>query len=269
MTELVSAEGLVRKNTKTMDLLRFDDDERPAGIQIFGNNADAMGRAAAIVEKRRPDFIDINIGCPARKVCGAGSGAALLLDPERTFRIIRSVRENVSLPVTAKIRIGWDERTMNYRDIAQAVEEAGASVLFVHGRTKKQGYGGAADWDVITEIRSRARIPVVGNGDIAGYDDAFEKMNSSGCPAVMIGRGALGNPWIFSGTTPSLDQVREQVLEHCLLMTSFYGPYGIILMRKHLALYIRGMKNASMIRAKLVSATSQEEVMNILRGIAG
>ncbi|HOO73348.1 MAG TPA: tRNA dihydrouridine synthase DusB [Spirochaetota bacterium] len=269
VTELVSAEGLVRNNPKTMDLLRFDEDERPAGIQIFGNNADVMGRAATVVERHRPDFIDINIGCPARKVCGTGAGAALLLDPERIFGIVRAVREHVSLPVTAKIRIGWDQGSMNYREAARAVEEGGASVLFVHGRTKKQGYSGAADWDVIAEIRRMARIPVVGNGDISGYDDAFEKMNSSGCPAVMIGRGALGNPWIFSGTKPSLVQIREQVLEHCSLMTSFYGPYGIILMRKHLALYVRGMENASAIRARLMSASTLEEVMTILSGLAG
>ncbi len=264
VTELVSAEGLVRNNPKTMDLLRFDESERPLGIQLFGNDPAVMGDAAASAGRYRPDFIDINLGCPARRVCNTGSGAALLRDPERVFGIVRSVRAGTSLPVTAKIRLGWDSGSMNYAETVTAVREGGASAIFVHGRTREQKYGGMADWDAIAEISAMAGIPVAGNGDIRSFGEAHARMKDSGCAAVMIGRGALGNPWIFSGKEPSIGEIISQISAHCDFMEQFYGSYGVVLMRKHLTSYIHGMKNASHVRSRLVHAVSRSEVMSVL-----
>jgi tRNA-dihydrouridine synthase B len=265
MTELVSAEGLVRNNTKTVELLAFEECERPLGIQIFGNDPAAMAEAARVAESRGPDFIDINLGCPARKVCSGGSGAALLRDPAKVYGIVSAVTARVKLPVTGKIRLGWDSASKNYVENLRALEDAGAAAVIVHGRTREQKYGGRADWDAIAEISSLARIPVVGNGDIMSHDDALSKLARTGCRAVMIGRGALGNPWIFSGRRPSAAEIADQIALHCDLMIDWYGEHGIILLRKHLVHYIHGMKNASRIRSLLVRARDRGEIMEIVR----
>lgn len=265
VTELVSAEGIVRLHRKTMELARFHDDERPIAIQIFGNRPDLMAEAAAVVaDTLRPDIIDINMGCPARRICNSGSGAALLLDPEKVRAIAAAIAGRVGIPVTAKIRVGWDADSLTYRDVLRALEDGGVSLIFVHGRTRAQQYGGAADWDIIREMVSLSRVPIVGNGDIRTHAGALERMAYSGCPAVMIGRGALGNPWIFSGCEPTLGQVIDQIREHLDLMIDFYGDRGIVLMRKHIVRYLHAFRGAKQARQRVVTAKSREDVLEIL-----
>jgi tRNA-dihydrouridine synthase B len=268
VTELVSAEGIVRMNRKTADLLRFHDEERPIAIQIFGNRPDVMADAAAVVEGMGPDIIDINMGCPARRICNAGSGAALLLDPDKMFAIASGIVKRVRLPVTAKIRIGWDHETLTYREAVKALEDAGVSCIFVHGRTRAQQYGGRADWDVIREIVGLTSLPVVGNGDITTHGEALARMESSGCRGVMIGRGALGNPWIFSGEVPGTAEVIARIKEHLDLMIEYCGERGIILMRKHFVRYIHAFPGARVVRKELVRAATRDEVYRILDSIA-
>ena len=268
VTELISAEAVVRGSRKTRELMEFHEGERPIGIQIFGNEADLMGRAAEIVGELRPDFIDINMGCPARRVCGSGSGAALLLDSRLVHAIAREVVRRAGLPVTAKIRIGWDAATMTYRDTMRALEDAGVSLVFVHGRTRAQQYGGEADWGVIAEIARASALPVVGNGDIRSHGEALRRLGESGCAGVMIGRGAVGNPWIFSGETPSLSEVVSLAGEHLDMMVGRHGHRGVILMRKHLVRYFHEFRGARHARKDLMAAPDRESVHRILDSLA-
>jgi len=267
MTELISAEGIVRTNKKTMDLLTFSDEERPLAIQIFGRKPEVMGRAAAVVESLKPDIIDINMGCPAKKVCGSGNGAALLKDPDLIFRITDCVVKSTSIPVTAKIRIGWDDNSLNYMEVVQALESAGVTFITVHGRTRAQQYSGLADWDVIKEICAASKVPVIGNGDIDSYEKAYEMMEYSGCKAIMIGRGTFGNPWIFSGKIPTVHEIIEQVKEHFDFMLEEHGDRAIHMMRKHIVKYIHGIKDAAKARGAIVVATDRDEIFRILDGV--
>jgi tRNA-dihydrouridine synthase B len=264
VTELISAEGIVRKNRKTLDLAVFNEEERPVAIQIFGNNPDLMAEAAIIVESRGPDIIDINMGCPARRICASGSGAALLLDPKKIHDIARRIVSRVHIPVTAKIRLGWDHTSLTYSDTVRALEDAGVSMIFVHGRTRAQQYGGIADWNIIREIANKSRIPIIGNGDISSYQDANERIEFSGCPAVMIGRSAIGNPWIFSGKIPSMNAIIDQIKEHLDFMMDLHGERGILLMRKHFVHYIHAFRGAKHIRKDLVMATERDTIYRIL-----
>jgi len=267
VTELISAEGIVRNNKKTRKLMEFTDAERPLGIQIFGNSPGVMGEAARVVESLGPDLIDINMGCCSQKICSSGMGAALLKDPSSLGRIAESVVKGTNLPVSAKIRIGWDFASRNYREVVTALEDAGVDFISVHGRTRSQMYTGRADWDIITEIAGSSRLPVVGNGDIASHHEALGKLAESGCAAVMVGRGAVGNPWIFSGRVPSIAEVAIQVKEHMTAMIGYYGEYGIILMRKHLVKYMHGFHNAAKARVALLRATETGEIEAILDGL--
>lgn len=264
VTELISAEGVVRKNMKTLDLAVFHEEERPVAIQIFGNDPDIMSEAAVIVESLGPDIIDINMGCPARRICASGSGAALLMNPKKIYDIAGSMVKSVRIPVTAKIRLGWDHDSLSYSDTIRALQDAGVSMIFVHGRTRAQQYGGAADWNVIQDIVTRSQIPIVGNGDISSYQEANKRMEFSGCPAVMIGRAAIGNPWIFSGRSPSMLEVVNQIKEHLDLMLDLYGERGIMLMRKHFVRYIHAFRGAKHIRQDLVIATERDKIHGIL-----
>jgi len=265
MTELISVEGIVRHNPKTVDLLKFTEPERPIAIQIFGHNPVTMGLAAAAAETYCPDIIDINLGCPARKVCGSGNGAALLRDPALIQRITESVVKSTKLPVTAKIRTGWDEKSKNYMDVVHALQDGGVSFITVHGRTREQQYEGRADWNIIREIKEKAAVPIIGNGDIDSHEKAGRMMEFSGCDAVMIGRGALGNPWIFSGRQPGTHEILHQVREHLRMMICEYGDWGIHMMRKHIVKYIHGIKNAARVRSSIVLASSYDEISEILK----
>jgi tRNA-dihydrouridine synthase B len=230
-----------------------------------------MGDAAAIVESEyRPDFIDINLGCPARRVVrgGEGAGAALLLEPSRVREIAEGIRKKIRIPLSAKIRTGWDNEKKHYTEVVKALEDGGVSFIIVHGRTVAQKYTGKADWNIISRIAELSTLPVVGNGDITSYDEALERLERSGCSAVMIGRGAVGNPWIFSGKTPTVDEVITQIKEHLELMVEFHGEKGTRLLRKQFASYIHGFRNASKIRRSLVTAETSEKIVEILDSVS-
>ncbi len=265
VTELISSDGIVRGGAKTLDFLDFDEDERPLSIQIFGKDPEIMAEAASLVEQRKPDMIDINFGCPAQKVNKSGSGAALLKDPEKIRQIVDKVVSRVDVDVTAKIRLGWDDNSKNYKDVVRAIQDGGAKFIAVHGRTREQRYSGVADWEEIARIVEFADIPIVGNGDIVSYEDAIEKKQKYGCAAVMIGRAAIGNPWIFSGKVPTIQERIEMVKRHLDLMMARYGnEKGIILMRKHVVKYINGLRHASKTREILMLATERSEILSIL-----
>lgn len=267
-TELVSAEGIVRKGRKTLELLDFTEEERPIGIQIFGKDPDVMAEAAGIIEKLHPDLIDINLGCCAPKVCASGSGSALLRKPDLIEAIVSAVKQSVNLPVSAKIRTGWDENNLNYMETVKILENCGIAFISVHGRTRAQKYNGLADWNVISEIAGKSRVPIIGNGDISTFDEAHSRLKSSGCSAVMIGRGAIGNPWIFNGHIPDTTEIINQIKCHIDMMLEQYGDYGLTLMRKHIVKYIHGIKNASKIRAKLITLSDYNEIISVLDSLA-
>lgn len=264
VSELISAEGIVRRHARTMELLAFCPDERPLAIQIFGGDPGVMAEAAVIVEGYCPDVIDLNLGCPAPKVCKSGGGSAMLEFPGLVREVAKRVVSAVKVPVTSKIRLGPGEGTRNSLEVVRALEEGGVSLITVHGRTRSQRYTGSADWQAIKEIRENASVPVVGNGDISSIEDARGRMKFSGCEAVMIGRSAVGNPWIFSGERPGLDQVADVMLAHMLLMMEHYGERGIILMRKHAAKYVHGFRNAAGIRKRLVLCSHRQDFMKII-----
>ena len=263
-TEMISSEGVVRKNKKTYHLLNFSKEERPLAFQIFGSDPEIIGQAVSILEDLRPDVLDLNLGCPAGKVCKAGAGAALLLDPVKIRKIIETIVKKTSIPVSGKIRLGWDNKNKNYNNVIQALIDGGISFISVHGRTKNETYQKKADWETIKEIQEKFKIPIIGNGDIATFKDGLEKLKFSGCKAVMIGRATIGNPWIFTGQKPTLPEKINQIKEHLNLMLDYYQDLGLFLMRKHLVKYIHNIKNASKIRVKLLSSTSKKEIFNIL-----
>lgn len=263
-TELISAEALIRNNKKTFKLMEIFPDEVPVAIQIFGNNPEAIARGAAIAAESKPALIDINMGCCAQKVCSSGSGAALLKSPETVYKTAHMTVAASPLPVTAKIRIGWDMDRLNYLEVVDALEKGGIKAITVHGRTRAQQYSGKADWDIIEEIAGHATVPVIGNGDITTHDEAIAKLETSACHAVMIGRAALGNPWIFSGKEPTLEQRVETVKRHILDMIDYYGEYGLILSRKHTVKYFHQIRNASNIRKHLVTSESLSDTLSLL-----
>jgi tRNA-dihydrouridine synthase B len=266
-TELISAEGIVRNNPKTIDLLKISEEEKPVSIQIFGKDPNIMSEAAQYIETLKPATIDINMGCCAPKVCNGNSGAALLKDLDILYKIASQIVAKVSIPVSAKIRTGWCESSKNYLDTVSALQDAGVCFITVHGRTRQQKYTGLADWDIISEIADFAKVPIIGNGDIQTHAEALNKLKTSGCDAVMIGRAALGNPWVFSDKQPSRTEVIEQIKSHLEMMLEHYGEYGVILMRKHIVKYIHGFRNSSKVRGKLVVAKTKEEVLELLKTV--
>jgi tRNA-dihydrouridine synthase B len=199
-TELISSSGIFYKNRRTRQYMTFDRArERPYSLQLFGGASDVMAHAARAAAEHGADIVDINMGCPVKKVTGTGSGSALLCDLPRAGEMVRAMRAATDdrVPVTCKIRSGWDEKNVNAVEMARALEDAGCAALAIHARTRAQGYSGSADWDLIGEVAAAVKMPVIGNGDVCTFDDAFRMLAHTGCAGVMIGRGALGNPWIF------------------------------------------------------------------------
>ncbi len=268
-TEMASADALIRDHEKTQEIIRFSRDQRPVGIQIFGAEAETLAAAVERVNILQPDFIDMNLGCPAKKVVRRGGGAALLRDLPNLGRLVRAVVDRGRVPVSAKIRSGWAQN--DAVEIAQILEQAGAAFIAVHPRTQKQQFKGTADWRVIEQVKKAVNIPVVGNGDIRTPADAG-KMLESGCDAVMIGRAARGRPWIFShvrhylqtGRIPAAPPDEKKInicLDHIQRMVGFYGERrGLLLSRKHISWYLKGMPNASTIRQKIFTLKTYQMV---------
>ncbi len=279
VSEMVSDKALVYDSKKTFSLLDMDEEERPIAIQIFGSDKETMGKAAKIVEDYiHPDIIDINMGCPVPKVAIKNkAGSALLKSPEKVYEIVSSVVQSVSVPVTVKIRIGWDEDSINAPLIAKICEKAGAKAIFVHGRTRKQGYSGVVNYDVIKQVKESVKIPVIGNGNITSCYDAKKMLDYCGCDAVMIGRGLLGNPWLIQECLSYLEDgtIKEEVSfkekiammkEHIELLVKDKGEkIAVLELRTILMYYLKGMPNTKKVKLLICNAETKEELLNIIK----
>ncbi len=277
-SETISSEGIGRMNARTLELARFDPDERPIGIQIFGSEPDRVALAARIVEDLvQPDLIDLNFGCPVPKFVRNDKGAALLRDTVRIGKIVAAAVGAVSIPVTAKMRAGWDESTIVVKDVARIVEGEGGMALTVHGRTRAQGYTGEANWGWIADAVDAVSIPVIGNGDVCDAPTAAKRIEESGCAALMVGRGAIGNPWIFReiglwmkegiAVPPPTPVERLTVcLDHLRIQVEDRGELkGIREFRRHLSAYSRGLPGSAAFRDRANRIESKEELESVLR----
>ena len=277
-SEFVSADGIIRENARTIEMIEFTEDERPIGIQIFGNDPNTMAKAASFVyDQFNPDIIDINYGCPVPKVTKKGGGSAALKDlclmDEITSAVVKSVPD---IPVTVKMRVGWDDKNIIIPEVGLRLENLGIKAIALHPRTTSQRYKGKANWDYIKHLKESVSIPVIGNGDIYCVDDIKRMFDYTSCDAVMIARAAQGNPWIFRqakkkfsnknfSNSPSLIEISEMCNDHLDLLINARGETtGVNLMRKHLSNYLKGFPGAANFRQKLVTATSSEIMKNEL-----
>ncbi len=276
--EMVSDKALVYESKKTFDLLKYSDEERPISQQIFGGDAESMGKAAQIVENyMHPDIIDINMGCPVPKVAiKSQAGSNLLKDPKRVYDIVFTVVKMVNVPVTVKIRSGWDENSINAPEIAQICEKAGAKAIFVHARTRKQGYSGNADWSIIKKVKESVSIPVIGNGDIKFCYDAKRMLKETGCDAVMIGRATLGNPWLIKECVEYLENGLEPTsvsnTEKITMMKRIVNDLieekgekvGTLELRTMLMYFFKGLPNTKEVKLAICKATTKQEFLKII-----
>jgi tRNA-dihydrouridine synthase B len=271
-TELVSSQGLMRATPRTLKYLRFDAGvEKPYSLQIFGGEPEVMAKAALIAKERGAQIIDINMGCPVKKVTKSQAGSALLCDVPRAAEIVSRIRDATSLPVSVKIRSGWDAHSRNYLEVAAALERAGCAALAIHPRTRAQGYSGKADWAVIADLkRSFPALTIIGNGDVKTVADAHRMLQTTGCDGVMIGRGALGYPWIFrellGGPPPSALERAQMVARHFADHRAFVGEdlTAVRSFRKHLGWYSHGLRGASAFRAEVNKVDSPAGVQRLV-----
>ncbi len=276
--EMVSDKALVHQNEKTFRLLKMSEEERPIAQQIFGSDVTSFVEAAKIVEEKMyPDIIDINMGCPVPKVAiGAQAGSALLKNPDKIYEIVKSVVNAVSLPVTVKIRSGWDDSSINAVLVARKCEEAGASAICVHARTRAQGYSGKANWQIIKEVKENVKIPVIGNGDVTSPILAQKMLDETGCDAVMIGRGVLGNPWLIKECVEYLDngnliepptyqeKIKMMKKHFNLLKEDKSLKTALLEIRANILFYLKGMPNSKEMKQKICLCQSEEEIMKCL-----
>ncbi len=272
ISEMVSSKGLTMQDKKSKELLNLSDAERPAGAQIFGDDPEIMAKAALKATEFSPDFIDINMGCPAPKIAGNGGGSALLKKPELIGKIVKRVVEVSPVPVTAKIRIGWDESSINAVEIAKRIEAAGADAITVHGRTKAQMYAPPVSLNEIARVKKAVSIPVIGNGDIVDGKSAKKMLDETGCDFLMVGRGALGNPWIFQCINaylnneaafiePTLEEKMDVMLRHISVLCEYKGTrIGMREARKHAAWYIKGIRGAASFRQEIGMLSALDEL---------
>ena len=274
--EMVSAIAIVYEDEKTLEMIKTNIEKRPISMQIFGSDPETMGKAAKFISEYA-DIVDVNMGCPAPKVVKNGDGSKLLLDLKLVEAIVKEVVKNSTKPVTVKIRKGWDENNIVAVEAAKIIEKAGADAIVIHGRTRQEFYSGVADWKIIKEVKDAVSIPVIGNGDIKTEEDAERMFEETGVDGIMIGRGALGNPWIFSQIEYylehgkkkeeiSLDEKYNVILEHFNLLLEEKGEYTATReIRKHIAWYVKGLKSASEIRNEINKVESKEEFFDILK----
>ncbi|MCX5780259.1 MAG: tRNA dihydrouridine synthase DusB [Firmicutes bacterium] len=277
VTEMISDMGLIYGQSRTQRIADTSGETRPVAVQIFGSDPDSMGRAARIVQELGADIIDINMGCPTPKIVRNGEGAALMQDIPRCREIIRAVVGAVRVPVTVKMRSGWDHEHITCVELASVAQEEGAAALILHPRTRMQFFAGVSDWTLIKKVKAQVQIPVIGNGDIHSPQDAGRMLAETGCDAVMIGRAALGNPFIISATLeylrsgqlqdpPSREERIETARRHLQLAIACKGEWVAVReMRKQLAWYIKGRPGAAHIRTQLNTATSLDQILTILQ----
>ncbi len=277
--EMVSDKAIFYKNNKTKEMLLMEEIERPIAQQIFGSDVLTFVEAAKYIEKEmKPDIIDINMGCPVPKVAvRSQAGSALLKNPEKIKEIVSAVVKTVKCPVTVKIRSGWDKNSINCVEVAKICEEAGASAICIHPRTRSEGYAGHSDWSLIKKVKESVNIPVIGNGDIKTVFDAKQMLDETGCDLIMIGRGVLGNPWLVSdinayldkGTLPKRKSCQEKV-EMCLKHIDYLSrikPEKLVCLeiRNHVAWYLKGLKNNNIVKEKVYQATKVYDIISILK----
>ena len=275
-TEMIHGKALCYDEEHTKKMLKIDEEEHPVAVQIFGSEPEFMGRAAEIMNDYSNEILDINMGCPAPKVVKNGDGSALMKNPKLAEEVLRAVVKNSKKPVTLKIRKGWDDNSVNAVEIAKIAEDCGISALAIHGRTREQFYTGKADWDIIAEIKKNLSIPVIGNGDVFTIEDSINMLDKTGCDAIMIGRGAQGNPWIFKRINhymntgeilpePTLNEKISTAIKHLKLAVEEHGEYVAVReMRKHIAWYLKGLRNSAKLRDEINKIEDYQEVVSKL-----
>ncbi|HBF4995635.1 TPA: tRNA dihydrouridine synthase DusB [Clostridioides difficile] len=275
-TEMINGKALCYDDENTKKMLKIEEEEHPVAVQIFGSEPEFMGRAAEIMNDYSNEILDINMGCPAPKVVKNGDGSALMKNPKLAEEVLRAVVKNSKKPVTLKIRKGWDDNSVNAVEIAKIAEDCGISALAIHGRTREQFYTGKADWDIIAEIKKNLSIPVIGNGDVFTIEDSINMLDKTGCDAIMIGRGAQGNPWIFKRINhymntgeilpePTLNKKISTAIKHLKLAVEEHGEYVAVReMRKHIAWYLKGLRNSAKLRDEINKIEDYQEVVSKL-----
>ena len=276
--EMVSAKAIQYNNKNTKALLEIHPEEPPVSLQLFGSEPDVISEIAKQIEELPFSILDINMGCPVPKIVKNGEGSALMKNPKLVHEIVSKTVKAIEKPVTVKIRKGFDDSCINAVEIAKIIEDAGAAAVAVHGRTREQFYSGKADWDIIRQVKEAVSIPVIGNGDVVSGESAIAMMKQTGCDGVMIGRGAQGNPWIFSELIeyertgkmperPSLEEIKNMMLRHAQLQLQYKGEYlGIREMRKHVAWYTTGLANSAKLRAEINAVETYEQLESLLNG---
>lgn len=275
-TEMINGKALCYDDENTKKMLKIEEEEHPIAVQIFGSEPEFMGRAAEIMNDYSNEILDINMGCPAPKVVKNGDGSALMKNPKLAEEVLKAVVKNSKKPVTLKIRKGWDDNSVNAVEIAKIAEDCGISALAIHGRTREQFYTGKADWDIIAEIKKNLSIPVIGNGDVFTIEDSINMLDKTGCDAIMIGRGAQGNPWIFKRINhymntgeilpePTLNEKISTAIKHLKLAVEEHGEYVAVReMRKHIAWYLKGLRNSAKLRDEINKIEDYQEVVSKL-----
>jgi len=276
-SEMVSDKGINYRNEHTLNMLKTEPEERPMAMQLFGAEADSVARAAEYVASLGcADILDFNMGCPAPKVVKNHEGSAMLKNPENAYRVLKALVGAVAMPVTVKMRLGWDSQSINILEMAHLAQEAGVQAIAIHGRTREQFYRDQADWQIIGQVRERLHIPVIANGDVRTVQDLDRIRQATGCEAVMVGRAAQGNPWIFRQLTeylrtgavlpgPTIDERREIIIRHLDMLLKFKGDYiGPREMRKHATWYTRGIKGSAELRCLFNQAVSRDDFLRIL-----
>lgn len=277
--EMASAKGLCYSDRKTAELLECTAAERPMAVQLFGEDADFMARAVEKVLPYAPDIIDLNMGCPVPKVVGSGAGSALMKDPEKAAGIVKAVVSASPVPVTVKIRKGWDDKSVNAVEFAKRMEDAGAAAIAVHGRTRQEYYAPPADWEIIRQVREAVSVPVIGNGDVSSAEDAVRMYERTGCDLVMVGRASYGRPWLFAQIRakllgqpvppePALEERLAVMREHIELICRFKGEAtGMREARKHAAWYLKGLRGAAGFRNECSSLCTKEDLDRLLEKV--